>query len=151
MPRWLRHFLFDILGPMLLAIPSTKREEMKRAAKKNRFALLPKSQGQPYEMHVSLNGKTAARHHEHGGLPRTSSVDSHITQSIGDDRIDEILLSLRYMVEHLKDQKESDDKVNQWRQAAAVLDIFFFWITAITMLGSTLAFYFMIPSRWPAE
>ena len=60
--------------------------------------------------------------------------------------MEEIVYGMRAIVAHLKDTQETDAKVNDWHHAAAVLDIAFFWITAITILGSTLAFYFMIPN-----
>ena len=64
--------------------------------------------------------------------------------------MEEIVYGMRSIVAHLKETQETEEKVSDWHHAAAVLDVAFFWLTAITILGSTLAFYFMIPN-WPHE
>lgn len=153
MPLWFRKLLFDILGPMLLAVPSSERANLKRSGKNKNFTFLSKLQGKPYEIHgqtqmlVSMPARNTTRRDEEGGVFRTASIGSHISQSVSDERMDEMVFLLRTITSHIKEQQESDAKTSEWHLAAAVLDIFFFWITAITIMASTLAFYFMIPAR----
>ena len=154
MPAWFRKLIFDILGPMLLAMPSEERAKMARDDKSKNF-YVTKVQGNPYEIHRSQNHLVVS-------MPKiaspkkgetetdskcfhTSPLGSNLSLTPSDERMEEIVYGMRAIVSHLKDTQESDAKINDWHHAAAVLDIAFFWITAITILGSTLAFYFMIP------
>lgn len=155
MPAWFRKLIFDILGPMLLATPSDKRKKLKQEDK-NRSYYMSKVQGNPYEIHRSQNHlvvsipKITGIKDGEGETERkcfhTSPMGSNLSLTPSDERMEEIVYGMRAIVSHLKDTQESDAKVNDWHHAAAVLDIAFFWITAITILGSTLAFYFMIPN-----
>ena len=157
MPNWFRKMIFDILGPMLLALPSDERNKMKQEDK-NRHLHATKVQGAPYEIHrsqnhlvVSMPKITSPKRGETELVsPRDSKCFhnslSNISITPSDERMEEIVYGMRAIVAHLKDTQETDAKVNDWHHAAAVLDIAFFWITAITILGSTLAFYFMIPN-----
>lgn len=154
MPGWFRKLIFDILGPMLLALPSDERNKMKQDEKSRSF-YATKVQGAPYEIHRSQNHLIVSMPKITNPKRGEAEVDSKcfhtpmgsslsITHS--DERLDEIVYGMRSIVAHLKDTQETDAKVNDWHHAAAVLDIAFFWITAITIVGSTLGFYFMIPS-----
>ena len=159
MPAWFRKLIFDILGPMLLATPSDKRKKLKQEDK-NRSYYMSKVQGNPYEIHRSQNHlvvsipKITGIKDGEGETERkcfhTSPMGSNLSLTPSDERMEEIVYGMRAIVSHLKDTQDSDAKVNDWHHAAAVLDIAFFWITAITILGSTLAFYFMIPN-WRYE
>lgn len=154
MPAWFRKLIFDILGPMLLAMPSQERAKMKQDDKNKNF-YTTKVQGHPYEIHRSQNQLVVS-------MPKiaspkrgetetdskcflTSAMGSNLSLTPSDERMEEIVYGMRAIVSHLKDTQESEAKVNDWHHAAAVLDIAFFWITAITILASTMAFYFMIP------
>ena len=155
MPAWFRKLIFDILGPMLLAMPSGERQKMKQDDKNKNF-YMTKVQGHPYEIHrsqnqlvVSMPKITSAKKGEtetDSKCFHASPLGSNLSLTASDERMEEIVYGMRAIVSHLKDTQESDAKVNDWHHAAAVLDIAFFWLTAITILGSTLAFYFMIPN-----
>lgn len=154
MPNWFRKLVFDILGPMLLALPSDERKKMKQDDK-NRNFYATKVQGAPYEIHRSQNQlvvsmpKIATPKKGEGEMESKcfhASIGSNLSMTPSDERMEEIVYGMRAIVAHLKETQETDAKVNDWHHAAAVLDIAFFWITAITILGSTLAFYFMIPN-----
>ena len=158
MPNWFRKLVFDILGPMLLALPSDERKKMKEDDK-NRNFYATKVQGAPYEIHRSQNQlvvsmpKIATPKKGEGEMESKcfhASIGSNLSMTPSDERMEEIVYGMRAIVAHLKETQETDAKVNDWHHAAAVLDIAFFWITAITILGSTLAFYFMIPN-WVRE
>ena len=154
MSKWFRRLIFDILGPMLLALPSDKRSKLKKEDKNMDF-YTSKVQGQPYEIHHSQNQFVVS-------IPKINSskkcetesdskyfhvsMGSNLSITPADERMEEIVHGMRLIVAHLKQTQETDDKINEWRHAAAVLDSAFFWITAITILGSTVAFYIMIPS-----
>ena len=155
MPSWFRKLIFDILGPMLLALPSDERNKLKQD-EKNRSFYSTKVQGAPYEIHRSQNHLVVSM--PKMGIPKRgegemgskcfghASTGSNLSITPSDERMEEIVHGMRSIVAHLKDTQETDAKVNDWHHAAAVLDIAFFWITAITIIGSTLAFYFMIPN-----
>lgn len=158
MPKWFRRLIFDILGPMLLAMPSDERIKMKREDKGRKF-YATKVQGAPYEIHRSQNhlvvsmpkitGPKKGDSEVHS--PRDSkcfltSMGSNVSLTPSDERMEEIVYGMRSIVAHLKETQETEEKVSDWHHAAAVLDVAFFWLTAITILGSTLAFYFMIPN-----
>lgn len=155
MPSWFRKLIFDILGPMLLALPSDKRNKLKQD-EKNRSFYSTKVQGAPYEIHRSQNHLVVSM--PKMGIPKRgegemgskcfghASTGSNLSITPSDERMEEIVHGMRSIVAHLKETQETDAKVNDWHHAAAVLDIAFFWITAITILGSTLAFYLMIPN-----
>lgn len=155
MPAWFRKLIFDILGPMLLATPSGERQKMKQDDK-NKSYYMSKVQGSPYEIHRSQNqlvvsipkitGMKDGEAETERKCFHTSPMGSNLSLTPSDERMEEIVYGMRAIVSHLKDTQESDAKINDWHHAAAVLDIAFFWITAITILGSTLAFYFMIPN-----
>ena len=154
MPSWFRKLVFDILGPMLLALPSEERAKLEKDAK-NRNFYATKVQRAPYEVHQSQNHLIASMPKLISPKKGDAEMDSKCFQACmgsnlsltpADERMEEIVCGMRSIVAHLKDTQESDEKVNDWHHAAAVLDIAFFWITAITILGSTLAFYFMIPN-----
>lgn len=155
MPAWFRKLIFDILGPMLLATPSDERQKMKQDDK-NKSYYMSKVQGNPYEIHRSQNhlvvsipkitGMKDGEAETERKCFHTSPMGSNLSLTPSDERMEEIVYGMRAIVSHLKDTQESDAKINDWHHAAAVLDIAFFWITAITILGSTLAFYFMIPN-----
>ena len=154
MPTWFRKLIFDILGPMLLAMPSDERTKMSRDEKNKNF-YVTKVQGNPYEIHRSQNhlvvsmpkiaSPKKSETETDSKCFHTSPLGSNLSLTPSDERMEEIVYGMRAIVSHLKDTQESDAKINDWHHAAAVLDIAFFWITAITILGSTLAFYFMIP------
>ena len=154
MPAWFRKLILDILGPMLLAMPSEERAKM-REDDKDKNIFMRKAQGLPYEVHrsqnhlvVSMPKIASARKSDtetDSKCFHTSPLGSNMSLTPSDERMEEIVFGMRAIVSHLKDTQESDAKINDWHHAAAVLDIAFFWITAITILGSTLAFYFMIP------
>lgn len=154
MPNWFRKLVFDILGPMLLALPSEERTKLQQEDK-NRNFYASKVQGAPYEVHHSQNHLIVSLPKlispkkgdgEMGSKCFHTSLGSNLSLTPADERMEEIACGMRTIVAHLKDAQDSDAKVNDWHHAAAVLDIAFFWITAITILGSTLAFYFMIPN-----
>jgi len=162
MPSAFRKIIFDILGPMLLMRPPEDESFAMRLEKGRTMLHLTKARGTPYELH-HLNhtlsnyplglDKLTVRLDQQTSTPTTpvpngnafSSIASSMSQDVAEEKLDELIHYVRTMVDHIKESKDTEGKVGEWRYAAAVLDCFFFWVTLIVILGSTLAFYFMIP------
>jgi hypothetical protein len=155
MPRAFRKLIFDFLGPMLLMKPPVEESFALDAEKGRKMLNLTKARGTPYEMHhlnqypIELDKLAVRLEPQQMNLPNGkvfhTSLASNIYQDSTEEKLDELVHYAHTVVDHIKEMKTTEGKVAEWRYAAAVLDCFFFWVTLIIILASTLAFYFMIP------
>ncbi|XP_048584097.1 neuronal acetylcholine receptor subunit alpha-10 [Nematostella vectensis] len=160
MSKWFRKLIFEILGPVLLMKPPEDETTAMQELKGRAMLHMTKANGSPYGGHqpnhnLSVNldslslhleaNRTSNSHMFHPTHVAIPPLTSNLAQDLNDEKLDELLFYARIMGDHLKDTKVSEFRVGEWRYAAAVLDAAFFWLTFIVILGSTLAFYFMIP------
>lgn len=156
-PKVFRKLIFDFLGPMLLMKPPVEGSFALEAEKGRTMLNLTKAKGTPYELHhlshypspIELDKLAVRLEPPQTSFPNGkvfhSSLASNMSTDTTEEKLDEIANYAHTIVDHIKEMKTTEGKVAEWRYAAAVLDCFFFWVILIIILGSTLAFYFMIP------
>ena len=154
MPLWYRYVTYKILAPVLFMKQDLSPARMKTKMwnenqEKTKVTCPPYLYA--YKFFSSLTKENTCKVEDSqtageipdgfSGISRQS--DGLKCSSLG--KLEEISLKMCAIIDHLKDMRLSECNKNDWHFAARVLDTFFFWIFAVTIVVSTVFFYFMIP------
>ncbi|XP_048581252.1 neuronal acetylcholine receptor subunit alpha-3 isoform X2 [Nematostella vectensis] len=150
MSSWFKKLIFKVLGPLLMMKPPKNDESSATRGDKIRSLLSRgKLKGTHLELKDQVPYKTDQRMRVDNGhvYQSVKKSESATVVSNSQEQLDELLHYVRAMAEHWAERETNEHVSGEWRYAATVLDAVFFRVTFVLILGSTLAFYFMIPSE----
>ena len=157
-PLWFRYLIFNVLAPTFRMKPPKRKTERTQSENKNKNCdkCSTRILTRPPYLYVTkmrealLRGYTAASPRDDKSAADNEECFSNVgdianSQSCSDQKLDDIFLSLCNIIEHLKEVRSADLNRGDWHFAAQVIDTLFFWIFALTMVISSIVFFFMIP------
>ena len=163
LPVWFRYLTFNILAPVFRMTPPNRNKD-KCAHNASRHGSFDKNStrplSQPPYLYVTKLRQALFRRQNAAGDRAEersladneecfSNVDETVTsQSFSDQKLDDILMSLCSILEHIKEVRTTDMNRSDWHFSAQVIDILFFWVFTVTMVMSSIAFALMIPRDW---
>lgn len=67
------------------------------------------------------------------------------TRTASNEKLSELCDGMAVILKHLKGTNEMEERIAEWHFVATVLDAAFFWLFLVSMIVSTVVFYFQIP------
>lgn len=154
-PSWVRFWVISVLAP-LLRVKQAKKTE---SDNNDRTSPTEVRNGEKYlrrgpYTYIARNGRDSATPSlcystpSDRGPRKAESVDSNginTPRTASNDKLSELCVGMATILKHLKGTNEVEERKAEWHFVATVLDSAFFWLFLLSMLVSTIAFYFQIP------
>lgn len=145
-PMWIEFLAFEVLAKLLRIRLAHKKPSIVSSNDTTECQPLFKTcQERREESNVTRCSRELPDNDDFACVPSTNK-ENVIWRSCVQRKIQRLSGKIEGLEDKLSNDLEIQRRKLKWRQLAHILDSFFFWIFVVSLIASTVTFYFQIPS-----